>query len=88
MSINRNSNTQLWDICFPIAFELCNEAQKQNSDINSTIYPFRVLLPYNIIDIEDWNDVLNFITIAVYNLSLYYISKNMPAIIKSKCISK
>lgn len=86
--MDRNSNPQLWDICFHMAEDHCSMAKKQNFDINSTIYTFRFLHPYNLIDIEDWDDVLYFITIAIYNLSLHFISKNLPTLIKSKYIPK
>ena len=88
MAIARNSDTQLWDICSQMAQDHCCMAKKHNFNINNTIYAFRFLHPYNLIDIEDWDDVLDFITVAIYNLSLYYISKNLPTLIKSKYISK
>ena len=85
--MNKDSN-QLWAVCVPIAENICTDAQERNLDINSTIYPFRVLAPFNIIDIEDWDDVSLYITIAVYNLSLHYISKNLPRLLKINYLPK
>ena len=88
MSLIKKNSDQLWGVCLPIAEKICSDAQEQNLDINSTIYPFKVLAPYNMIDIEDWDDVSNFITIAIYNLSIYYISKNIPKLLKLNYLLK
>lgn len=84
MNAIRSNGTELWDICSSIAITICDEAKEHNLDINNTIHPFKILIPPNLIDVEDWDDVVNYITIAVYNLSLYYISKNMPVLVRSK----
>ncbi len=82
MALPSKDSNQLWAVCAPIAENICADAQERNLDINNTIYPFKVLAPFNMIDIEDWDDVSNYLTIAVYNLSLYYVSKNIPKLLK------
>ncbi len=79
---NRKNGAELWDICTQNTLNVCNQARMQNMDINNTIYPFKVLVPTNRVDIEDWEDAKYFITLAIYNLSLHYLSKNIPKLIK------
>jgi len=88
MFSTQTSDAELSNICMSAAIQICAVAKLRNTGINTTIYPFRMLLPPNIFDIDDWDDAINYIAIAVYYLSIYYITKNLPVLIKSQCISK
>ncbi|GMR18161.1 MAG: hypothetical protein BMS9Abin33_0566 [Gammaproteobacteria bacterium] len=83
MSIS-NKNDELWVICSSIAHKYCEIANKNKQDINSIIHPFKDLLPISLFDIDDWEDAENFITLSVYKLALYYVSKNLPVILERK----
>lgn len=84
MDSTRYNDSELWDISFLIAVKICDEAKDQNLDINNVIYAFKILVPAYTLETENWNEVISLITIAVYKLSLYYISQNIHSIIKSK----
>jgi len=82
MNITKTSSNHLWNICIPIADKVTSEAQERNLDINTTIHPFKTLVPPNLINVEDWNDTSDYIAVAVYNLSLHHIAKNIPALLQ------
>jgi len=83
MSVVDYEANEVKDICRAMAEQICLEAQEQGLDINSTIHPFRVLAPYYLIDIEEWDDAISYIAIAAYNLSIHHISKNLFMLLKS-----
>ena len=87
MNFIHNNGNQLWNVCLPIAENICKEAKEHHNDINSTVHAFRVLAPFNNFDIVNWDDAINYIAFAIYNFSLYYISKNIPRIVKTKLVA-
>lgn len=81
---NCNSDPVLWEVCSLQARRLCESAKQSQRDINSTIHPFKTLVPIHHFDIDTWDEVENVITLAIYNLALLHVAENMPKILSMK----
>lgn len=82
MAFCTNDGSQFWALSLKSSNKHIIESQKKGLDINTTIYPFKVLLPDNLLlDVEDWNDAENYVTTAIYLLSLSFLAKNLPILL-------